>query len=190
MVSCNSQRDIHIPTASQSQNDYIREWLRHKEDLLRILLEMEAAPSPRNCTKCGKDGVYRCTDCMHQPLFCTDCCRILHEAHPFHRIQQWTGEFFEDSALHMTGFQLYLGHNGAPCPSAIPLHLRPPVNSKYLTIIDVTGVHFVRVQPCQCLDADSYHRQLFQAKLCASTFEKPSVEQRCMAQRPAPLDSP
>ncbi|KAI5997598.1 hypothetical protein EDD15DRAFT_2364364 [Pisolithus albus] len=198
---------IRLP---RTMNDYIREWLRHKEDLLRILLEMEAAPSPRNCTKCGKDGVYRCTDCMHQPLFCTDCCRILHEAHPFHRIQQWTGEFFEDSALHMTGFQLYLGHNGAPCPSAspgpehgpsegqrykmdtraggmgmveeewedideVPLHLRPPANSKYLTIIDVTGVHFVRVQPCQCLDADSYHRQLFQAKLCASTFEKPST---------------
>ncbi|KAI5981036.1 hypothetical protein EDD15DRAFT_2380556 [Pisolithus albus] len=198
---------IRLP---RTMNDYIHEWLRHKEDLLRILLEMEAAPSPRNCTKCGKDGVYRCMDCMHQPLFCMDCCRILHEAHPFHRIQQWTGEFFEDSALHMTGFQLYLGHNSAPCPSAspspehgpsegqrykmdtraggmgmveeewedideVPLHLWPPTSSKYLTIIDVTGVHFVRVQPCQCLDADSYHRQLFQAKLCASTFDKPST---------------
>ncbi|KAI6004934.1 hypothetical protein EDD15DRAFT_2155191, partial [Pisolithus albus] len=28
---------------------------------------------------------------------------------------------------------------------------------------------------CQCLDADSYHRQLFKAKLCASTFDKPST---------------
>ncbi|KIK23149.1 hypothetical protein PISMIDRAFT_64666, partial [Pisolithus microcarpus 441] len=47
--------------------------------------------------------------------------------------------------------------------------------SKYLTVIDVTGVHFVLVQPCKCEGADSYHKQLFQAKLCASTFEKPST---------------
>ncbi|KAI6032483.1 hypothetical protein EDC04DRAFT_2551334, partial [Pisolithus marmoratus] len=59
---------------------------------------------------------YRCPDCMHQPLFCTDCCQIMHKANPFHRIQQWTGDFFEDSALHMSGLQLHLGHGGAPCP--------------------------------------------------------------------------
>ncbi|KAI5981079.1 hypothetical protein EDD15DRAFT_2197779 [Pisolithus albus] len=157
------------------QNDYIREWLPYQEDFLHILLDLEAPPLPRICKICQKDGV----------------------------IQQWTGNFFEDSALHMvsedaiedtdpqdylqTGLQLHLGHGGAPCPSAsankalplsrqsrpttagkdgdqtkgdrqdtptmdddewedvdnIPLHLRPPVGSKHLTIVDVTGVHFV-----------------------------------------------
>ena len=160
---------------------------------------------------------------------------MTHEAHPFHRIQQWTGDFFEDCALHMvsedaiedtdphddpqTGLQLQLGHGGAPCPSAfaneppplggqsrpattgedgdqvkddrqdtramddgewedvdnMPLHLWPPVGAKYLTIIDVTGVHFILVQACQCPNAASYHLQLFHAKLCPSTFEKPST---------------
>ncbi|KIK10821.1 hypothetical protein PISMIDRAFT_20066 [Pisolithus microcarpus 441] len=57
----------------------------------------------------------------------------------------------------------------------IPLHLRPPVGSKYLTIVDVTGVHFVLVRPCQCLNAERYHMQLFLAKLCPSTFDKPST---------------
>ncbi|KAI6096271.1 hypothetical protein EDD16DRAFT_1528139 [Pisolithus croceorrhizus] len=42
----------------------------------------------------------------------------VHDAHPFHRIKQWTGLFFEKSALHMTGLQLQLGHDGRPCPSA------------------------------------------------------------------------
>ncbi|KAI6026871.1 hypothetical protein BKA83DRAFT_4050885, partial [Pisolithus microcarpus] len=163
---------------------------------LHILLELEAPPVPRICKKCQRDGVYRCPDCMHQLLLCTNCCRTMHEAHPFHRIQQWTGAFFEDSALHMTGLQLHLGHGGAPCPSAstnepaplsvtddgewedvdnIPCHLRPPVGSKYLTIVDVTGVHFLLVQACQCPNADSFHMQLFRAKLCPSTFEKPST---------------
>ncbi|KAI6009026.1 hypothetical protein EDC04DRAFT_2610752, partial [Pisolithus marmoratus] len=179
---------IPIPRKKKTQNDYIREWLPRKEDFLHILLELEAPPVPRICKICQKDG-------------------------------QWTGDFFEDSALHMTGLQLHLGHGGAPCPSAslnegapfsrhswqapadnqgdqtednrqdppsiddgewedvenIPLHLRPPVGSKYLTIIDVTGVHFVLVRACQCSNADSYHMQLFRAKLCPSTFEKPST---------------
>ncbi|KAI6010632.1 hypothetical protein PISMIDRAFT_118135 [Pisolithus microcarpus 441] len=178
------------------QNDYIHEWLPQKEDFLHILLELEPPPVPRICK------IY----CMHQPLLCTNCCHTRHEAHPFHRIQQWTGDFFKDCALHMTGLQLHLGHGGAPCPSAslnelppfseksrhatagkavddgewedmdnIPLHLQPPVGAKYLTIIDVTGVHFILVRACQCPNATSYHMQLFHAKLCPSTFEKPST---------------
>ncbi|KAI6120107.1 hypothetical protein EDD16DRAFT_1425103, partial [Pisolithus croceorrhizus] len=183
-------------------NDYICKWLPHKEDFLRILLDLEAPPLPCTCKICGKDGVYRCPDCMHQPLLCTDCCHLMHAAHPFHRVQQWTGDFFKDSALHMTGLQLHLGHDGAPCPSAsmnvqatlsrhsqlagldeeewedidyIPLHLHPPVGSKYLTVIDVTGVHFMLLRPCQCVNAASYHKQLLCAKLYPSTFEKPST---------------
>ncbi|KAI6106029.1 hypothetical protein EV401DRAFT_1797429, partial [Pisolithus croceorrhizus] len=193
-----------------TQNDYIREWLPKKEDFLQILLDLEAPPLPHICKTCRKDGVYRCLDCMHQPLLCTDCCHSMHAAHPFHRIQQWTGDFFKDSALHMTGLLLHLGHDGAPCPSAsvnvqatlciavhsttsehmqpvgmdegewedidyIPLHLHPPVGSKYLTVINVTGVHFVLVQACQCVNAESYHMQLFRAKLYPSTFERLSM---------------
>ncbi|KAI6043313.1 hypothetical protein EDC04DRAFT_2600203 [Pisolithus marmoratus] len=116
----------------KTQNDYI----------------LEAPPTPRNCTKCEKDGM----------------------------IQQWTRDFFMESALYMTGLQLQLGHGGAPCPSVtmaeqaveleglpqkaakdngcvplpmneeewedvddIPLHLWLPMGLKYLTVIDVTG---------------------------------------------------
>ncbi|KAI6111368.1 hypothetical protein F5141DRAFT_1003865, partial [Pisolithus sp. B1] len=132
---------------------------------------------PCICKTCGKDGVYRCLDCMHQPLLCTDCCCLMHAAHPFHRIQQWTGDFFKDSALHMTSLLLHLGHDGAPCPSAsmnaqatTSKHTQP-----YLMVIDVTGVHFMLVQACQCVNAESYHMQLFCAKLYPSTFERPSM---------------
>ncbi|KAI6034785.1 hypothetical protein EDC04DRAFT_2516893, partial [Pisolithus marmoratus] len=190
-----------------------------KKDFLQILLELEAPPVPWICKICQKDEVYRCPDCMHQPLLCTSCCCMMHETHPFHRIQQWTGDFFENAALHMTSLQLHLGHSGVPCPSTsvngwapfsrhswqgtadnqgdlkkdnqqdppstddeewedmenIPPHLQLPVGSRYLTIVNVTGVHFVLVHACQCLNADSYHMQLFWAKLCPSTFENPST---------------
>ncbi|KIO00302.1 hypothetical protein M404DRAFT_102546, partial [Pisolithus tinctorius Marx 270] len=186
----------------QTQNDYIRKWVPWKGEFLKILLELEASPEPRNCTWCGNDGVYRCPDCLHQPLFCTECCRKSDESLPFHRIQQWTGDFYEESALHMTGVQLHLGHGGAPCPHAIaqaqqaageplpmddqewedvedieenPKHLHPPAGSRYLTIVDVTGVHFIVVNWCECKTAEARYIQLLRAKLFPSTFEKPST---------------
>ncbi|KAI6145839.1 hypothetical protein BKA82DRAFT_4016047 [Pisolithus tinctorius] len=90
----------------QMQNDYICEWVLWKGEFLKILLELEASPEPRNCTWCGNNEVHRCPDCLHQPLFCTECCWKSHESLPFHRIQQWTGEFYEESALHMVRDQL------------------------------------------------------------------------------------
>ncbi|KAI6117038.1 hypothetical protein EDD16DRAFT_1693093 [Pisolithus croceorrhizus] len=51
----------------------------------------------------------------------------------------------------------------------------PYVGSKYLTVINVTGVHFVLSWPCQCMHAESYHKQLLCTKLYPSTFEKPSM---------------
>ncbi|KIO11697.1 hypothetical protein M404DRAFT_126808 [Pisolithus tinctorius Marx 270] len=186
----------------QTQNDYIHEWVPWKGEFLKILLELEAYPEPRNFTWCGNNRVYRCLDCLHQPLFCTECCQKSHESLPFHRIQQWTGGFYEESALHMTGIQLHLGHGGAPCPHAIaqaqqaageplpmddqewedvedikenPKHLHPPVGSRYLTIVDVTGVHFIVVNWCECENAEAQYIQLLRAKLFPSMFEKPST---------------
>ncbi|KIO07385.1 hypothetical protein M404DRAFT_136910 [Pisolithus tinctorius Marx 270] len=185
----------------QTQNNYIHEWVPQKGEFLGILLELEASPEPRNYTWCGNNGVYRCLDCLHQPLFCTECCQKSHESLPFHRIQQWTGDFYEESALHMTGVQLHLGHGGAPCPHAIaqaqqaageplpmddqewedvedieenPKHLCPPVWSRYLTVVDVTGVHFIVVNWCECETAEAQYIQLLRAKLFPPMFEKPS----------------
>ncbi|KAI5997503.1 hypothetical protein EDD15DRAFT_2162788 [Pisolithus albus] len=202
--------ELASTSSFQNQNDYIREWLPQKEEFLRIIMEMEAPPEPRVCSRCEKDGVYRCIDCIYQPLCCTDCCRALHEFNPFHRIQQWTGECFERSALHTLGLSIDLGHSGATCPSRtaadtqnmsnsgrktpkdmprhsqldsedwediadIPLNLQPPVGSKYLTIVDVTGIHYMVMNSCECPNAECFHLQLLRAKLWPSTFQQPST---------------
>ncbi|KAI6143955.1 hypothetical protein BKA82DRAFT_4017187 [Pisolithus tinctorius] len=39
----------------KTQNDYIHEWVPWKGEFLKILLELEASPEPRNCTWCGND---------------------------------------------------------------------------------------------------------------------------------------
>ncbi|KAI6101379.1 hypothetical protein EV401DRAFT_2061384 [Pisolithus croceorrhizus] len=39
----------------------------------------------------------------------------------------------------------------------------------------MTGEHFVLSWPCQCVNAESYHKQLLHAKLYPSTFDNPST---------------
>ena len=50
------------------------------------------------------------------PLFCVECCRSQHHRHPFHRVDHWTGDFFEPSWLWKVGISLDLGHGGLSCP--------------------------------------------------------------------------
>lgn len=96
VMSCTCISLSHI---FQTSNDYIREWLQHKDEFLRTVLDLEGPPDLRTCSVCNKDGIYRCSDCFGSPLFCTMCSREQHRSQPFHRLQQWTGCFFDDSSL-------------------------------------------------------------------------------------------
>ncbi|KAF8234554.1 hypothetical protein L208DRAFT_1261383, partial [Tricholoma matsutake] len=40
-----------------------------------------------------------------------------HASNPFHRINHWTGSYFETAWLFQVRLVLHLGHNGASCPS-------------------------------------------------------------------------
>ncbi|KIM67823.1 hypothetical protein SCLCIDRAFT_106792, partial [Scleroderma citrinum Foug A] len=73
--------------------------LPYKARYLSMLLDMEAPPESSICIGCGKDGVFRCTECVYRPIFCIDCCLDAHKLSPFHCIQRWTGTFFEDYSL-------------------------------------------------------------------------------------------
>lgn len=60
--------------------------------------------------------MWRCKDCLGQPLYCRAHCREFHRAHIFHRIQQWTGKFYAERHLWQVGVRIFLGHGGEPCP--------------------------------------------------------------------------
>ncbi|KAI6110452.1 hypothetical protein EDD16DRAFT_1522223 [Pisolithus croceorrhizus] len=74
-------------------------------------------------------------------------------------VQQWTGDFFEDSALHMV------------CkPPSVDTHSQQDLmkmNGKTLTTSPSTFIHQ--------WDQKSYHKQLLHAKLYPSTFDNPST---------------
>lgn len=104
--------------ASQSQNDYIREWLPHRTQFLHNLIQREARANGGICSTCGqRDGTWKCLDCIGTPLSCTDCCRYSHKLVPFHRVEQWNGSCFRPSWLTKAGVMIYLGHDGSMCPS-------------------------------------------------------------------------
>ena len=98
-----------------------------------------------------------------------------------------------------TRFELHLGHDGSPCSTGghecpinyaqpvpmddeawedidqddIPPHLCPPTGSDYLTVVDVTGIHFITVNYCTCAGSDPEYLQLLRSKLYPATLQMP-----------------
>ncbi|KAG1751477.1 uncharacterized protein EDB91DRAFT_1045228 [Suillus paluster] len=70
----------------QSQNNYLRQWLPKQKSYLYHLLDQEALPENRRCFIYNQNGVYKCQDCLGEPLYCTGCCRSQHQYNPFHWI--------------------------------------------------------------------------------------------------------
>ena len=68
------------------------------------------------CRDCRGPALYRCLDCICRPAFCPACCRDAHHNTPFHRIQQWSGEYFRRACLSDVGVEVRLGHLGKECP--------------------------------------------------------------------------
>lgn len=160
----------------------------------------EAPPPERLCSVCKKDGVYKCHGCFNEPLFCTDCCRTQHQRHPFHRISQWTGSFFQETSLIKVGLHIHLAHDGTPCPSSaeyaseffewsdddeniddgnypegasIPVVTDP--DHRATTIVDKSGVHSLSIWYCHCPGALNPAMQLFQAGLFPASFTRPKT---------------
>jgi hypothetical protein len=75
------------------------------------------------CTRCLKskaqEALWRCEDCFCLQDMCSTCLRETHQALPFHRIQRWTGQFFQEAWLRDVGLSVFLcqNRNGRPCPS-------------------------------------------------------------------------
>lgn len=94
---------------------------------------------------------------------------------------------------------MHLGHSGIPCPVGtppkngdqgvplpmndnewedmdqddVPPHLRPPPHSDYLTIVDITGVHFITINYCRCSGSLPNYRQLLESMLFPATLQQP-----------------
>jgi len=85
---------------------------------LSHLLRREAPPPDNQCMSCGaRQCTWRCRDCFGETDQCSACFRHRHQFLPFHRVENWTGSHFQPAWLCQVGVEIYLGHNGKPCPS-------------------------------------------------------------------------
>ncbi|KAJ7607459.1 hypothetical protein DFH06DRAFT_928501, partial [Mycena polygramma] len=75
--------------------------------------------------------------------FCLSCCVMDHRSQPLHTLREWTGRFWQATALHEIGLIYQLGHNGDLCPTPAP-----GIHS--IQVLDTTGVHRVRYRYCGC----------------------------------------
>ena len=142
----------------------------------------------------------RCKECSSQDLFCHTCCFTAHRTMALHRIEKWTGQFFDVTSLNQEGFILHLGHGGEPCPtshisgerqetgpgslhegeeegdsSGGPLAGWENQDTRCLVIVDTSGVHQLRIGWCQCKPTVEPHIQLLRNRFFPASVKRPST---------------
>lgn len=167
--------------ASTKLSDFTPDILREIQDQI-LSLEAEDSAGKR-CTACPPQSLsvkedgndqkadFRCLECFDHMPRCSHCILQEHRQHPFHRIQRWTGEFFEKYALFDLGQIVYLGHNGEKCPRA---------NSEPQTfvVVHTNGVHYSRILYCDCkafLCPQDRALQLIRSQLFPPTINVPQT---------------
>ena len=129
------------------------------------------------CPSCNiRQTMWKCSDCVGCNNFCDDCVKVCHSSSPYHRVEHWTGTFFEPAWLCQANVLIHLGHGGLICPnnsmrdsadgsdseySAHPSHgdtvygngLPKLKGSDYHVVVDKSGVHRLRIIRCGCPNA-------------------------------------
>ncbi|KAI0045474.1 hypothetical protein FA95DRAFT_1473414, partial [Auriscalpium vulgare] len=140
------------------------------DELIRMegLGDDESLPVCSRCTV--KDGDVRCTSCMTGERFCCDCIVLEHAWLPFHRLERWNGHYHEKLTLCAAGLRIQLGHGGQNCP-------HPLVKPTPMTVIDISGIHEVQIDFCECgiIGAAHHFIQLLRASLWPATIERPQT---------------
>lgn len=87
----------------------------------------------------------------------------------YETFKHWTGFFYEKTSLQSLGLVIQLGHDGPSCPSPGSVH-------KDFIVVDLSGIHTVNVQFCECHNAPEDHASYIQLlRFCyfPSTIAKP-----------------
>ncbi|TFK78158.1 hypothetical protein K466DRAFT_507711 [Polyporus arcularius HHB13444] len=149
--------------------------MRHVNEYLAELLCLEGRGKHRDgtCPRCKipASAAYRCDDCSDCALYCADCIKALHSSQPLHRVQMWNARgFFERVTLKSLGLRIQLGHeSGDRC-------FNPKrAFADDFVVIDITGIHEVAVDFCNCHTALAHATQLLRARWYPATYTDPKT---------------
>ncbi|KAJ7439025.1 hypothetical protein B0H11DRAFT_2254147 [Mycena galericulata] len=171
----NPDLDDDAPREMRDSDHPLREWVREgREECLKELLYSEGRGVHRQYTICPECCVekaeYRCRACVvGGELVCKACVIKRHQPHPFHAIEYWTGEFFEDRSLKDLGLRIQLGHwegQDRRCPVPIP------APGDDFVIVHDHGVAEVALDFCGC-GGGSHMKQLLRAGFFPATIQAP-----------------
>jgi hypothetical protein len=117
-------------TYMQAGHETLSEWLPFRDRYTFEVLDLQKPPVDQLCSKCqSQNGCFRCKECSQDQL-CHACCFIAHRNMPLHRIEKWTGQFFDATSLNQEGFVLRLGHDGEPCPASYGREKGPEIEPR------------------------------------------------------------
>ncbi|KAJ7617529.1 hypothetical protein DFH06DRAFT_1274184 [Mycena polygramma] len=176
-----SMGDTTLPAEEQGpdgdgiSNLPFQTWVEHRDSYLDEMLRLEGRGNwdvYSTCGTCQAPGpTYRCENqsCFGAGMFCKTCIVANHQVLPTHWIQEWNGAFFKRVGLASLGLVMQLGHTpGASCTA-----MR---RGKYkFTLIDVTGIHNVAVQFCECDARITHWQQLMRVCWWPATVRDPST---------------
>ena len=153
------------------------EWIPWRAQYLSIILEGKCPVLQEAYQVCHQAAAdIRCLSCQTGYTWCGPCAVQSHLHHPFHRIQQWTGQFYDHIALCDLGYILNLGHNGAPCPNNIQEYGGDWFWDQF-TVVHSTGIFVHRLRWCRCNNPspEDRHLQLLRSSIFPSTVTKPQT---------------
>ncbi|KAJ6590439.1 hypothetical protein DFH09DRAFT_1074071 [Mycena vulgaris] len=160
----------------RDSDDPLRQWVANYRDLfLETIIHLEGRGDHRSysvCASCRVDKAdHRCHDCMSGgELICKDCMVVQHRTYPLHRVEYWTGTFFEKKSLKELGLRIQLGHwVGRNHKCTLP----QPAAGDVFVIVDESGVHEVNLDFCGCGTGGAPPLQLLRARLYPATVVAP-----------------
>ncbi|KAH7918389.1 hypothetical protein BV22DRAFT_1024674 [Leucogyrophana mollusca] len=157
-----------------SQDNPLLLWLPERQKFLEELIRLEGRGVQgidELCSSCkNASSRYRCEDCFGVDMHCIDCVVQKHAHSPLHRIEEWTGEYFEHTSLKKLGLRIQLGHNvGDRCMNATTAF------GDEFVVIDSHGIHEVGLDYCGCETAEARTTQLLRMAWFPSTTIDPKT---------------
>ncbi|KAJ7716378.1 hypothetical protein B0H16DRAFT_1741305 [Mycena metata] len=168
------------PRELRDSDDPLGQWVReNRAEFLQILLLLEGRGDHRYslCPTCSREpdatpgkAEYRCRDCLAGgQLVCKNCLVEQHQKLPLHRVQVWTGIFFQKILLKSLGLRIQLGHWNGRRRCLLP---ERAAGDDFVIVHD-HGVHKVGLDFCGCGRGGQRALQLLHAGLFPSTIINP-----------------
>ncbi|KZS99382.1 uncharacterized protein LAESUDRAFT_631402, partial [Laetiporus sulphureus 93-53] len=144
----------------------LREWVPRREEWLAELLHYEGHCefTAEYCPRCGDHNAEtRCLDCDDLTLYCQACIVTMHKRSPFHQLKV-RSQTIPQSGTDKFGLCIQMGHpTGDRCPNPQRMW------GDDFVVLDVSGIHQVGLDFCNCESVQPHDVQLLHARLFPAT---------------------